>query len=701
MARRDLTYNEPKTGTNAENPFESTEADSSSLESRQPSTNSSSYSSSPTDQMNTQYGRPFHTFLNGSGGVTSRLLSDNSSSDDAHPNLAPPRLNPGTALYTPVDTSSLSSPVFPNQGSHSGTNSMSQSLSQPQPSTIVPSEYDRYPTMAGSRVVSSSSLQNLNKMAVSKNDGDSSSVSSGPLSYDFSPFGGYPASSFPLYIDEKEPDDYLHNPDPVKDAEYDKNRFVYDLKTLDKRALGGLLGVIFLLVAAICVFVVLPVLTFSRAGVHYTPEEYEILTHYQYPLLSAIRTNLVDPDTPSDALTIKAQDGSNWSLVFSDEFNAEGRTFYDGDDQFFTAPDLHYDATKDLEWYSPDAVSTQNGTLNLRMDAFKNHDLFYRSGMLQSWNKFCFTQGRIELSARLPNYGDVSGLWPGMWTMGNLGRPGYLATTYGVWPYAYDECDAGITYNQSSPDGISYLPGQRLNKCTCSGADHPNPGVGRGAPEIDVIEAEVATDKNHVNPNIGVASQSMQIAPMDIWYYPDYDFIEVYNASVTSMNTYTGGPFQQAISGVTNLNISWYERGAYGHNFQYYGFEYLNDDKDGYVTWFVGKDPTFTLFVNALHPNGNVGWRQISKEPMSIIMNFGISNNWAYIDWPSLVFPATFRIDYVRVYQPPDQVNVGCDPEDYPTYDYIQSHLNIYSNVNLTKYEDGGYTFPKNKIVGC
>ena len=39
----------------------------------------------------------------------------------------------------------------------------------------------------------------------------------------------------------------------------------------------------------------------------------------------------------------------------------------------------------------------------------------------------------------------------------SLGRPGYMASTEGVWPYTYDSCDAGITANQSSPDGISYL----------------------------------------------------------------------------------------------------------------------------------------------------------------------------------------------------------------------------------------------------
>ena len=59
------------------------------------------------------------------------------------------------------------------------------------------------------------------------------------------------------------------------------------------------------------------------------------------------------------------------------------------------------------------------------------------------------------------------------------------------------------------------------------------------------------------------------------------------------------------------------------------------------------------------------------------------------------------RVDYVRVYQPQDAINVGCDPDDYPTYDYIESHKDIYYNVNLTTFEEGGYTFPKHKLIGC
>jgi len=36
-------------------------------------------------------------------------------------------------------------------------------------------------------------------------------------------------------------------------------------------------------------------------------------------------------------------------VKFSDEFNTDGRTFYDGDDAYFQAMDLWYGVTMDLE----------------------------------------------------------------------------------------------------------------------------------------------------------------------------------------------------------------------------------------------------------------------------------------------------------------------------------------------------------------
>lgn len=226
------------------------------------------------------------------------------------------------------------------------------------------------------------------------------------------------------------------------------------------------------------------------------------------------RFTLIDPDTPQDAYTrASIQDSSQtFELVFSDEFNVDNRTFYPGDDPFWEAVDLHYWATNNLEWYDPASITTQSGSLMITLMEKQTHDLNYQGGMITSWNKFCFTGGYVEARVQLPGVSNIQGLWPALWTMGNLGRAGYGATLEGMWPYTYDACDVGTVANQSvngSPPAalingdqgkggvLSYLPGQKLSRCTCAGEDHPGPKhsdstfVGRAAPEIDVFEAQV------------------------------------------------------------------------------------------------------------------------------------------------------------------------------------------------------------------
>ena len=52
---------------------------------------------------------------------------------------------------------------------------------------------------------------------------------------------------------------------------------------------------------------------------------------------------LIDKDTPTDLYSIPSnKDGREMVLVFSDEFNKDGRTFYPGDDPYWEAVDLHY-----------------------------------------------------------------------------------------------------------------------------------------------------------------------------------------------------------------------------------------------------------------------------------------------------------------------------------------------------------------------
>lgn len=48
---------------------------------------------------------------------------------------------------------------------------------------------------------------------------------------------------------------------------------------------------------------------------------------------------------------------------------------------------------------------------------------------------------------------------------------------------------------------------------------------------------------------------------------------------------------------------------------------------------------------------------------MYIIANLGMSTNFGDVDLDHLTFPTTMKIDWIRVYQDPDAINYGCDPD--------------------------------------
>ncbi|KAI0659067.1 beta-glucan synthesis-associated [Cubamyces menziesii] len=520
-------------------------------------------------------------------------------------------------------------------------------------------------------------------------------------------------------------DDFLHAP------EYGRNRHAY----WSSRGILNV-GVLVLLVAAVLtLFLCYPLLDFYRNEARNVAITANVRVNStgQTPIAAFQMPELIDLDTPDSAKTRTGFDGQEYELVFSDEFNTDGRTFYPGDDPFWEAADLWYGSTADLEWYDPKQVYTQGGALQIVMDQVAdpstNHNLSYVSGMLQSWNKFCFTSGYIEVSMTLPGpNSDTQGYWPGAWTMGNLGRPGYRATTDGTWPYSYDSCDVGTFPNQTEPDGLgpaaalhsdasrdkynfelSWLPGQRLSACTCPNEDHPGPSnsVGRGVPEIDILEAE----KNKAEGGVGqVVSQSAQFAPFthDYLYLNDtQDEWWIYDDTITRPNTYKGSAIQQAVSALTTLPDDMFQ--GSGAVFKTLGFEYWADPKnrgDGFITWQVDGKQTVRLGAGAMGPDqgadgSQVGQRLIPEEPMSIILNLGISKNWQTIDLTTMVFPAVMQIDYVRVYQRKGQTNIGCDPPDYPTAKYIADHMDAYTNANLTYWSQpspvgAGYPWPKN-----
>lgn len=206
----------------------------------------------------------------------------------------------------------------------------------------------------------------------------------------------------------------------------------------------------------------------------------------QVPMISNFKA-VIDPDTPASAMTRTGYDGQAYTLAFSDEFNKAGRLVFPSLPSFsrpgweadrighsiqemihsklssplrcldiayrssWTAMDIHYWPTTDFEWYDPSAITTANGNLVITMTQETINDLNFKSGMLQSWNQMCFQYSAyIEVRVSLPGTPAVGGFWPGVWMMGNLGRPGYGATSESFLPLFELQCD------------IYYFSGNRL-----------------------------------------------------------------------------------------------------------------------------------------------------------------------------------------------------------------------------------------------
>ncbi|THH34124.1 hypothetical protein EUX98_g167 [Antrodiella citrinella] len=497
-----------------------------------------------------------------------------------------------------------------------------------------------------------------------------------------------------LLTDEPEHDDFLHNPDPRRDRAYDNGGNVFTRRGLTN------LGCVMVLVVGILA----------------------LLYVHRLVLIPSMAGNwgLIDIQTPSEAMSKNDYiNGKSWQLIFSDEFNTDGRTFYPGDDPYWEAVNLHYWATNNLEWYDPAAITTRNGSLEITLERKETHGLNFQGGMMSTWNKFCFTGGLLEVSVVLPGVNNIVGLWPAVWTMGNLGRAGYGASLEGMWPYTYDSCDVGTVKNQTlnglpvaaTINGdqqvggeLSYLPGQRLSRCTCPGESHPGPVhedgsyVGRSAPEIDIFEAQITG-----TPLTGQVSQSGQWAPFNneyVWFNTTENLI-IPDPTISALNGYIGGAYQQATSVVTDTNQDAYE--GTGNVYATYGFQYQPGFDGAYISWIANDQIAWTLQQGGMAADSvvEISSRPVPQEPMYILMNLGMSTNFGPVDLEHLPFPVTMKVDYVRVYQDPDQINYGCDPKDFPTEAYINQYIEAYTNPNLTTWvDDFKQTVPKNSFLG-
>ncbi|KAG3069351.1 hypothetical protein PC121_g9856 [Phytophthora cactorum] len=263
----------------------------------------------------------------------------------------------------------------------------------------------------------------------------------------------------------------------------------------------------------------------------------------------------VDPATPSTRQTYTTSRGATWDLVMSDEFNKEGRSFEPGDDHLWTSMDKADGVNSALEIYMHNMTGTEcdddncyfyieadagETTLTLWNDylspaGYEDVTFYYKAGMVQSWNKFCFQGGMIEVRAQLPGaVTNASGnpdvetgsgsvrasnidyypTWPGIWLMGNLGRAIFSASTARMWPFSYNECNETIFDSQN----------QRISACDDDPGHGLNANQGRGAPEIDILEGGGTAISSSVQVGPGMPEDFRLIADTESSYcFYSYD----------------------------------------------------------------------------------------------------------------------------------------------------------------------------------
>ena len=246
----------------------------------------------------------------------------------------------------------------------------------------------------------------------------------------------------------------------------------------------------------------------------------------------------VDPDTAESHYELKSYvNGEKNVLIFSDEFNVEGRNFANGMDPRWTAMNKNDYTNFALQYYNEKLITTSNGRLNIST-VYKDITFStyvgtstteskmtknYQSGMVQGWNKFCFTGGIVEVSAKLPGSYNIGGLWPAIWLLGNLARATYVGSSNNMWPWSYNKCDRALQLSQL------------ISACNVVNHYNMQPHEGRGAPEVDILEVMPGEEKLVNTPiNKPYFSASYQVAPaiqdftptdgsppwnMDLWYH--------------------------------------------------------------------------------------------------------------------------------------------------------------------------------------
>ncbi|CEG43044.1 glycosyl family 48 [Plasmopara halstedii] len=409
--------------------------------------------------------------------------------------------------------------------------------------------------------------------------------------------------------------------------------------------------------------------------------------------LTAFQRQWIDPDTDPTYYNISVPKGpfnfggnssynNEYTLIFSDEFNSSKRTFEAGFDAKWTAVNIRDTTNMGQHYFLPQAVQVDKGNLIITTSKPKNRYLGtkYVSGSIQTWNKFCYTGGYVEVKAILPGKWGIPGTWPAIWIMGNIGRAPFLGSQDGTWPWSFDVCAPYVEKVEKVK--------QKINACGNLTDKHNrksypemyglNPFQGRGATEIDVIEAQI-----RARDEPAYISTSLQIRPSlyddmrpasETLPGPGQWYQGLKFGEYTRINSdYYGEMGLDSISALTRLETNAFK------SYHLYRLDW-SPGPEGYIRWWMDNNFLFEIPGSALNKwVGEVPPRQIPVEPSYLILSTAVSEKFSPPCEGQIcnsLWPSNFTIDYVRVYQgnPNRYTSVGCDPVAYPTSEWIHAH---------------------------
>ena len=308
----------------------------------------------------------------------------------------------------------------------------------------------------------------------------------------------------------------------------------------------------------------------------------------------------VSDETPNNNFV---PDIVEWQLVFEDNFDGDTLDANNWNiDEGDGCPDLCGWGNNELQVYSADNIEVSVGTLKLT--AQEELGGGYTSARINTQGKFDFTYGKVEVRARIPA---GQGTWPAIWALhsaaGGLNpNPDYQDVgVYGPWP-ASGEMDIMEAFNYGSEAGERM---DKIRSTTHYGLDiDPFEGTGSFSEKNGMSLAPNADMQFYV--------YGMEWENGRIRYYVEQDSLADRNGQVSS-----DGHFQ-------TITI------------------------DEYYAYFpAGPEGFYDPIGSYRTPLNNAPFDQA----FHLLLNFAIGGDAVGAPDAATIFPQSFEIDYVRVYE--------------------------------------------------